>query len=224
MRVLLCEDDDRLARGLIRALERAGHRVVRAANVADAHMLASESVPDVALVDMTLPDGNGIDIVRRLRDHPGTAIIIITAHGAELDRVKGLRSGADDYVVKPFGVAEILARIDAIARRVRILREPTVTPALHHGTLTFDPQSRIVTGPDNSQIHLTAKEASLLTLLIQHVGSALEREYLLDQVWGQTAAPSRSLDTHIGVLRSKLGDLATIQTVRGVGYRLDQAQ
>lgn len=223
MHVLVCEDDHRLARGMRRALERAGHRVVRAADVAEANQLIDERFPDIALVDMTLPDGNGIDVVRRLRSNAGTAIIIVTAHGEEHERVLGLRSGADDYIVKPFAVAELLARMDAIDRRIRHARQPAVVPNLTHGELELDTQQRLVRLTDAQEITLTAKETELLALLIEHAGVVLERDYVLNKVWAASSSdPSRSLDTHIGSLRSKLGDTVTIQTVRGVGYLLVQ--
>lgn len=226
MRVLLCEDDDRLARGLGRALARAGYRVSRAAGVAEALALIREQLPDIALVDMTLPDGHGSDVVQRLREHPAVAVIVVTAHGEEHERVIGLREGADDYVVKPFSIAELLARIDAVSRRTRLLRQLDVRPRREHrhGALLLDAESRILRSDDDPElaVSLTQKELELFVLLLDHRDRVVDRDTILDQVWGTVwEGESRTLDTHVATLRAKLGGHAEISTVRGVGYRLE---
>lgn len=225
MRVLLCEDDDQLARGLVRALVRAGYRVSRAVGVAEAHALIREELPDIALVDMTLPDGHGSEVVQRLREHPGVAVIVVTAHGEERDRVIGLRAGADDYVVKPFSLTELLARIDAVSRRTRPLRQLELRPRreLRHGALLLDVESRILRSDDDPAlaVSLTQKELELFVLLLEHPDRVVERDTILDRVWGSLReGASRTLDTHMATLRAKLAGHAEISTVRGVGYRL----
>ncbi|TCB98448.1 response regulator transcription factor [Micromonospora zingiberis] len=229
MRVLVCEDDDGVARGLSRALTREGYKVARAAGVVEAMERIDEQVPEIALVDMTLPDGHGAEVVRRLRQHPSTAILIVTARGEERDRVIGLRAGADDYVVKPFSLAELMARIEAVARRTRQLRRvlpPGGLPDLHAGALVIDPVGRRVRHEHDEtvDIALTAKECQILVILAEQRDSVVTREHLLDQVWGSVSPlNSRTLDTHMAALRAKLGELARVATVRGVGYRFDEA-
>ncbi|MFD6950291.1 DNA-binding response regulator [Nocardiopsis sp. TSRI0078] len=220
MRILVVEDDDRVARGLVTALRSASFDVQR---VATAERALSAPPADVVLLDLGLPDADGIDLLRRLRDRPQTAIIAVTARGEERDRVRGLRAGADDYVVKPFGVAELLARIDAVLRRTRAARAEAVEeePRLRVGALTVDPGSRAARVGD-AELQLTRKEFDLLALLASRSPSVVARDQILDQVWGAAwEASSRTLDTHIGSLRAKLGHAVRIRTVRGVGYVLD---
>ena len=221
MRVLLCEDDDQLARGVTRALRRAGHAVTRAIDVADALEHAREALPDIALVDLSLPDGHGSRIVGRLRDRPEVGIIIVTAHGDEHSRVAGLRAGADDYVVKPFSVAELLARIDALGRRTRTQSVEDAAPApvrITRGEAALDPESRILRAPDGTA-HLTKRECELLALLMARSGPVPRAEFL-DRFW-PGASGTRSLDTHIAALRAKLPSSVAITTVHGVGYALE---
>jgi DNA-binding response OmpR family regulator len=225
VRVLVVEDDDRVARGLVRALDRAGYRVVRAADVAGAHALIDEQVPDLALVDMGLPDGHGGAVLRRLREHPATGVLVVTAQDREADRVLGLRSGADDYVVKPFSLAELLARVEAVSRRTRPLRQATTAAAVvhRHGTLELDATARVVHDTaDGWSAPLTAIESAVLALLLERVGRPVERRFVVDQVWESPSEPgSRTLDTHMATLRGKLGDRVAIRTLRGVGFRVD---
>ncbi|AUS80298.1 DNA-binding response regulator [Actinoalloteichus sp. AHMU CJ021] len=218
MRILLVEDDDRVAGGLTVALRHAGYEVNRVGTAAAA-LAAPES--DVVLLDLGLPDGDGIDVLRRLRERPGVAVIAVTARGEERDRVRGLRTGADDYVVKPFGTAELLARIEAVLRRTRAARAHSAPAApLRAGDLVLDPATRVASTP-TGPLPLTRKEFDLLALLVAQAGAVVSRVHILDQVW-QAAweTSSRTLDTHIASLRAKLGDAARIDTVRGIGYRL----
>ncbi|MQA25528.1 MAG: response regulator [Micromonosporaceae bacterium] len=215
MRVLLVEDDTSVAAAMESALRRRGYEVVRAATVAEA--LAAPRV-DLVLLDFGLPDGDGIDVCRELRrrdDH--VAIIAVTARGEERDRVVGLRTGADDYVVKPFSMAELQARIDAVLRRV--VRTAPPATARQIGPLRLDPASRQVT-VDGEPVSLTRKEFELLVVLAQEAGSVVSRDRLLMEVWRTTFAGGHTLEVHIGSLRSKLGCPGLVQTVRGVGYRL----
>ncbi len=246
MRLLLCEDDDQLARGLTRALRRAGHEVIRVISIADAlERLRNQGLPDIALVDLTLPDGHGSQLVTRLREHAEVGIIIITARGDEQSRVLGLRAGADDYVVKPFGVAELMARVDAVGRRTRQLRDQRPSEELSLGAAVFDVAARTVsplpsrgtapggTAPSDTApgdraaadaaqaIRLTRKESAVLAMIAARPGAVVTRASMLEAIWPDgPGRASRSLDTHIGSLRAKLPPGVTVETVYGTGYRL----
>ncbi|MFI6390200.1 response regulator transcription factor [Nonomuraea sp. NPDC050540] len=218
MRITIIEDDDRVARALVTVLTQSGFDVSRIATAAEA---VQADPADVVLVDLGLPDGDGLDVIRKLRDRPETAVIAVTARSEEHERVRGLRAGADDYIVKPFGVPELLARIDAVLRRTRVARslshpdEPLVLGPL-----------RIVLGTrevsvDGVPMALTRKEFELLLLLARRAPNVVSRETILDQVWGAAwEASSRTLDTHIAAVRHKLGPAVPIRTVHGVGYRI----
>ncbi|MBB5082276.1 response regulator transcription factor [Nonomuraea endophytica] len=218
MRITIIEDDDRVARALMTVLTQSGFDVSRIATAAEA---VQAEPADVVLVDLGLPDGDGLDVIRKLRDRPETAVIAVTARSEEHERVRGLRAGADDYIVKPFGVPELLARIDAVLRRTRVARslshpdEPLVLGPL-----------RIVLGTrevsvDGVPMALTRKEFELLLLLARRAPNVVSREAILDQVWGAAwEASSRTLDTHIAAVRHKLGPAVPIRTVHGVGYRV----
>jgi DNA-binding response OmpR family regulator len=213
MRVLLVEDDARFARALTAALRRSGYEVDHAPTAAAA--LAAPPA-DLVLLDVGLPDGDGMDVCRRLRAKGEVAIIMLTARGGERDRVAGLRGGADDYVVKPFGFAELQARIEAVLRRVRPRRG-----RLHRvGRLRVDLDRHEVCVGDRPVI-LTRKEFHLLTLLVTEPGTAVRRGRLLTEVWHMSwQGTSRTLDVHIATLRGKIGEGAQIETIRGVGYRI----
>jgi DNA-binding response OmpR family regulator len=214
MRILLVEDDNRFADALMVALCRQSFDVSRAATAAAA-LAAPE--PDLVLLDLGLPDLDGIEVCRRLRAGGDVAIIAITARGDERDRVIGLRTGADDYLVKPFGIAELRARIDAVMRRVR----PAARPPVAAGRLRIDVARHLVTSADGSVITLTRKEFELLAALSRQPGVVVSRERLLIEVWNNPwPGGQRTLDVHMATLRAKLGDPKVIQTVHGVGYRL----
>ena len=214
MRILLVEDDNRFADALMVALRRQGFDVSRAATAAAA--LAAPAT-DLVLLDLGLPDLDGIEVCRRLRAVGDVAIIAITARGDERDRVIGLRTGADDYLVKPFGIAELRARIDAVMRRAR----PAARPAVAAGNLRIDVARHRVTSGDGSAIALTRKEFELLAALSRQPGVVVSRERLLIEVWNNPwPGAQRTLDVHMATLRAKLGDPKVIQTVHGVGYRL----
>jgi DNA-binding response OmpR family regulator len=221
MRILVVEDDDRVARGLLTALRHAGYEVHRVGTAAAA---LEAPAADVVLLDLGLPDGDGLDVLRELRRREGTAVITVTARGEERERVLGLRAGADDYVVKPFGTAELLARIEAVLRRTRTARASSESErSLRFGPLVLDAANRVVTLRD-VPMSLTRKEFDLLALLVGRAGAVVSRDVILDQVWqSHWEAPSRTLDTHIAALRGKLGDGVRIETVRGVGYRVAEA-
>lgn len=215
MRVLLVEDDARVAAALEQALRRRGYETLRAATAADA--LAAPPV-DLVLLDLCLPDQDGIEVCRELRRRSDVAIIAVTARGDEWDRVTGLRTGADDYLVKPFGLAELQARIDAVMRRAA--RSANPKGQITVGSLVVDLDGRSVT-IDHRNVSLTRKEFDLLVALARRPGMVVARDQLLADVWRSTWAGNlHTIEVHLASLRGKLGDPTLIQTVRGVGYRL----
>jgi DNA-binding response OmpR family regulator len=215
MRVLIVEDEDAIAVPLAEGLTREGFDVVRATTGAEA-LAAAE--PDVVLLDLRLPDMDGLDVCRQLRERSQLPIIIVTARGEEADRVVGLELGADDYVVKPFGVRELIARIRAVVRRSD---EPErVAATLRIGGLEVDERTRRAF-LDEVELDLTPKEFELLAALARDPGAAVSRRRLLEDVWETTwSGSSKTIDVHIAGLRRKLGDPGWIETVRGVGFRL----
>jgi DNA-binding response OmpR family regulator len=215
VRVLLVDDDVRFAAALETALRQRGYDVVRAPTAAAA--LAAPPV-DIVLLDLGLPDRDGIDVCKEMRKRGDVPIIAVTARGEERERVLGLRSGADDYVVKPFGPAELQARIEAVMRRS--VRALVIPKAMRVGSLVVDVHARRVT-VDGREITLTRKEFDLLTALARQPGGAVTRDQLLTEVWHTTWAGSvRTVEVHVASLRQKLGDPGLVETVRGIGYRL----
>lgn len=213
MRVLLVEDDLRFAGALTAALRRSGYEVDHAPTAAAA--LAAGRC-DLVLLDLCLPDGDGLEVCRRLREAGDVAIIMLTARGEERDRVAGLRSGADDYVVKPFGFAELQARVEAVLRRAR----PRLAGVRTVGRLRVDLDAHHAY-LDGAPLVLTRKEFQLLALLVAQPEVAVRRERVLAEVWHTSwRGTSRTLDVHMATLRAKIGDGAQIQTIRGVGYRI----
>ena len=213
MRVLLVDDDIRFSRALAAALRRAGYEVEEATTGAAA---LAASPCDLVLLDLGLPDRDGLDVCRALRERTNVGIIMLTARAEQGDRVTGLRGGADDYVVKPFGFAELQARMEAVLRRTR----PANTGTRTVGRLLID-LDRHLTYLDDEPVMLTRKEFELLTMLAARPGIAVRREQLLADVWQTTwRGASRTLDVHMASLRAKLGNAATIETIRGVGYRI----
>lgn len=215
MRVLVVEDNFRVARGLETALRQRGYDVIRAATAAEA--LAAPPV-DLVLLDMGLPDRDGLEVCRELRRRGDVAIIAVTARGEERDRVNGLRIGADDYVVKPFGVAELHARIDAVMRRAARTQSPQATVVIGDVSVDLDAHRVEV---DGREIALTRKEFDLIAALAKQPGTVVTRDRLVALVWHTTwAGNAHTLEVHIASLRGKLGRPRLVQTVRGVGYRL----
>jgi len=217
MRVLLVEDDQTIASPLVRGLEREGFAVVHAECGADALPGLRATTPDVVLLALGLPDVDGFDLCRELRATSGVPIIVVTARGEEVDRVVGLELGADDYVVKPFGFRELVARIRAVRRRAngRTAGRPATL-----GDLVVDRRTRRAT-VEGRALSLTPKEFDLLALLADDPGAVCSRERILDEVWDpHWYGPTKTLDVHVASLRRKLGHPELIETVRGVGYRL----
>jgi len=212
MKVLVVEDDPAVSVPLLAGLQRNGietEHVVYASQV----VMAAQNV-DVVLLDLGLPDGDGIDVLRELRKNSDVPVIIATARGDETDRIVGLELGADDYVVKPFSVRELAARVRAVARRRRI------DSSLESGRLVVDrTQHRVLV--DGQPVELTAKEFDLLAVLAEEPGRAVPRQELFSRVWDPVwIGTGKTLDVHVASLRKKLGDSELIETVRGVGYRL----
>lgn len=214
MRVLIVEDEDAIAEPLAEGLRREGFEVVRAATGADA--LAAPPA-DVVLLDLRLPDVDGFDVCRELRSRSAVPIIVVTARGEEPDRVVGLELGADDYVVKPFGLRELIARIRAVTRRARGGQGSTIVRV---GELEVDSRARRAT-LSGRELDLTQKEFDLLAALARDPGAVLSRRRLLEDVWDTNwYGSSKTIDVHVAALRRKLGDPSLIETVRGVGFRL----
>ncbi|MEU4623307.1 response regulator transcription factor [Actinoplanes sp. NPDC023801] len=217
MRVLLVEDDDSIAEPLAEGLSRYGIRTDRVGTGAEA---LSAPPGDFVLLDLGLPDIDGIDVCRRLRQVSDVPIIMLTARGDETDRVLGLEIGADDYLPKPFSTRELVARMRAVGRRMRPAppREPAPTTAL--GPLTIDDRTReaFLSG---TPLALTPKEYQLLVLLAADPGAVVDRRRILETVWEPNFfGPGKTLDFHVATLRRKLGDPRWIENRRGVGFRL----
>lgn len=222
--VLVVEDEDALATLLQYNLEKEGYQVSAAGDGEEALMMAEEETPDLVLVDWMLPKVSGIEVCRRLRSRQETAnvpIIMLTARGEETDRVRGLDTGADDYIVKPFSMTELFARIRAVLRRIRPGLAEDVIKA---GDITMDRVAHRVKRAER-EIHLGPTEFRLLDYLMQHPGRVFSREQLLDAVWGSDVyVEARTVDVHVGRLRKALNtkeERDPIRTVRSAGYSFD---
>ena len=215
MNILVVEDEDAIAAPLVEGLQREGYQVSRVATGADA---LAAPLPDLFLLDLRLPDMDGYDICRQIRTRSDVPIIMVTARGEETDRVIGLELGADDYIVKPFGVRELIARIRAVTRRTA--SRPDTTDGIQAGALEVDIRGRraLVNGVE---LPLTTKEFDLLTALATDPGVVVSRKQLLQDVWDTTwYGSTKTIDVHIASLRKKLGADVAIETVRGIGFRL----
>lgn len=216
MRILVVEDDKAIAEPLVAGLERNGFEVVHVGNGRSA--LASSSGIDLVLLDLGLPDLDGAEVCRRLRDQSSVPIIVVSARSEEVDRVLLLEMGADDYVVKPFGLRELIARIRAVSRRTG--GSDNAPQQLISGGLIVDLRTHEVTINGDS-IDLTPKEFDLLAYLASDPGAALTRRNILEEVWDANwYGSAKTLDVHVASLRRKLGHPEWIQAVRGVGFRL----
>lgn len=220
MKVLLLEDDVRLAGLITRGLRRDGNAVDPAGTVEDARWLASESVYDVLVLDVMLPDGDGFGLCRELRSQGNwTPVLLLTARDAIDDRVRGLDVGADDYLVKPFAFAELFARLRALARRGSSER-PSV---LASGDLRLDPATRQVS-VGGRWLALAGREFALLEYFLRHENEVLTRSRIIDEVWDWAfEGTPRIIDVYVRALRARLGrgpETPRIETLRGVGYAL----
>jgi DNA-binding response OmpR family regulator len=210
--VLVVEDDDSIATQLVRGLTRGGYQVD---HVGTGGAAIARPQADVVLLDLGLPDMDGVQVCRRLRDRSDAAIIVITAYGEESDRIMALDAGADDYLVKPFGLGELQARIRAVLRRIRPEGE-----VVRHGSLVVDLRTGRVMVNDQ-EIQLTPKEFDILACLAADPGRVVTRQEILETAWdAHWYGPTKVLDVHIVALRRKLGVPGLIETVYGRGFRL----
>jgi two-component system response regulator RegX3 len=223
-KVLFVEDESSISGPFSRALAREGFEPVVAATAKRALELADEIEPDIVLLDLTLPDGDGRDVCRALRMRSSVPILMLTARGTETDRIVGLELGADDYVVKPFSGGEVIARIRAVLRRTGGRGQTAATPEpVTVGELELDPGARRAR-LQGAELQLSRKEFDLLTELVTHAGRVVTREDLMSRVWDENwFGSTKTLDVHIRWLRQKLGDTPEdpkyLHTVRGVGFR-----
>jgi DNA-binding response OmpR family regulator len=222
--VLIVEDDDRIAEPLVKGLQREGLDAERCATgQAGLDRIADTGCPfpDVVLLDLRLPDIDGFEVCKQIRAAHDVPIIVVTARGEEVDRVLGLELGADDYVVKPFGFRELLARIRAVTRRAQPRGTPDAAAGVVHlGPLVVDRRTRRVT-VDDEPVTLTPKEFDVLALLAEDPDAVWSRTRILEEVWDpHWYGPTKTLDVHVATLRKKLGHPDWIETVRGVGFRL----
>jgi len=214
VRILVVEDEDAIAEPLAEGLRREGIEVER---VATGQGALDAAEPDLVLLDLRLPDIDGLEVCRRLRERSRVPIIVVTARGEEVDRVVGLELGADDYLVKPYGLRELVARIHAVMRRLEPRAEER---PLRVDGLEVDRRARRAK-LDGGELQLTPREFDLLALLASDPGAAISRERIFEEVWGTRWFGSpKTIDVHVAALRRKLGDPAWIETVRGVGFRL----
>ena len=229
-RILFVEDEPSISDPFSRALTREGFEPVVARSGREALGLAERSEFDLVLLDLNLPDTDGRDVARELRRRGEVPIVMLTARGTEMDRIVGLEIGADDYVVKPFSGAEVIARIRAVLRRAKRTGEGSADPAepVTIGGLTVDFQARRAT-LDGEELELSRKEFDLLAELVRNAGQVVRREDLMERVWDENwFGSTKTLDTHVGWLRRKLGeDTAApryLHTVRGVGFRFSSSE
>ncbi|HTJ41291.1 MAG TPA: response regulator [Kofleriaceae bacterium] len=220
--VLVVEDEVPMRRFLRTALGSHGFHVVEAGSIHDAEQAATEAPPDAILLDLGLPDGDGLDLLKRLREWSAAPVIVLSAREREDDKVAALDAGADDYLTKPFGTAELLARIRVALRHARTRRAPD-EPVISAGPIQID-QSRHEVTVAGAQVHLTPIEFKLLVTLARHAGKVLTHRQLLREVWGPRSTQTHYLRVHMAALRRKIeADPARpkwLTTEPGIGYRL----
>lgn len=219
MKILVVDDDPRLRELVTIALERAGHSTLTAANGAQALTHALRESPDLIVLDIGLPEMDGLEVCRRIRARSQTPILFLTARADEVDRIVGLELGADDYVTKPFSPRELVARVNAILKRSA---PPANARPLRHGTLDLDPARHLCT-VSGTTVTLTAAEMALLARLMQHPDMVQTRAGLIEQVWPDTDIAERTLDSHLRNLRRKLAEAGApeaVETLHGIGIRM----
>lgn len=227
--ILLIDDERKITDPLKASFERDGYQVAIAADGHTGLSLALVNKPDVIVLDVMMPGLDGWKVCRAIREHNNHApIIMLTALGDSTDRIKGLESGADDYLVKPFGYKELEAHVRAMLRRVQLDKGDAPVQRLSAGDIVLDMQARTVT-KDGHEIPMRQKEFDILALLMANAGTVVSRERLFDEIWGTDwLGDTRTLDVHMSWLRAKLEDNPAepqyLQTVRGVGYRFNNPQ
>lgn len=219
--IYLLEDDDSIRKLVIYALNSQGYEAKGFERPAEFWKAMGQAQPDLVLLDIMLPEEDGLTILQKLRAAAGTKklpVIMLTAKNTEYDRVVGLDSGADDFISKPFGMMELVARVRAVLRRTESREENS---DYQLGELFVSPKRHVVK-VDGEEVFLTNKEFELLCLLLEHQGMAMTRDAIMDGVWGQEfSRENRTLDVHVRTLRTKLGPAGHyIETVRGVGYKM----
>ena len=219
--IYLLEDDDSIRKLVIYALNSQGYEAKGFERPAEFWKAMGQAQPDLVLLDIMLPEEDGLTILQKLRAAAGTKklpVIMLTAKNTEYDRVVGLDSGADDFISKPFGMMELVARVRAVLRRTETREENS---DYQLGELFVSPKRHVVK-VDGEEVSLTNKEFELLCLLLEHQGMAMTRDAIMDGVWGQEfSRENRTLDVHVRTLRTKLGPAGHyIETVRGVGYKM----
>jgi DNA-binding response OmpR family regulator len=218
--VLIVEDEASIASFVSLYLKNAGYAVRTVGTGHEALAQAETERPDLIVLDLMLPDVDGIEVCRRIRQGSDVPILMLTARDEDVDKIIGLEVGADDYLTKPFNPRELVARVKSILRRSVPERREVETRQLKHGDLTIDAGRREVRVAGN-EIQLAPKEFDLLWELLDHRGVVLTRDQLLERVWGYTfAGDTRTVDVHVRQLRRKLGDASPIVTVWGVGYKV----
>jgi DNA-binding response OmpR family regulator len=218
--ILVVEDETSIASFVAAYLRNAGYTVKAAATAQAALLQLAGESPALIVLDLNLPDGDGVELCRRIRKTSDVPILMLTARDEDIDKIIGLEVGADDYMTKPFNPRELVARVKSILRRAAPERRRTESEELQHGDLTINSGKREVHVGDE-EIRLAPKEFDLLWELLDHRGIVLTRDQLLERVWGYTfAGDTRTVDVHVRQIRRKLGDASPIVTVWGVGYKV----
>ena len=222
--ILVVEDESSIASFVALYLKNAGYTVRTAANGTDALSLAASEHPALIVLDLMLPDIDGIEVCKRIRQGSDVPILMLTARDEDVDKIIGLEVGADDYMTKPFNPRELVARVRAILRRSAPDSSKRESAVIQHGDLSIDAGRREARVGDQ-EVQLAPKEFDLLWELLDHRGLVLTRDQLLERVWGYTfAGDTRTVDVHVRQLRRKLGDASPIVTVWGVGYKVSPAK
>ncbi len=218
--ILVVEDETSIASFVAAYLKNAGYAVRTAATSQAALMDVASEMPALIVLDLNLPDGDGVDLCRRIRKSSDVPILMLTARDEDVDKIIGLEVGADDYMTKPFNPRELVARVKSVLRRAAPERRRSESAELNHGDLVINSGKREVYVGDD-EIRLAPKEFDLLWELLDHRGIVLTRDQLLERVWGYTfAGDTRTVDVHVRQIRRKLGDASPIVTVWGVGYKV----
>ncbi len=218
--ILVVEDETSIASFVAAYLKNAGYAVRTAATSQTALTEVASEMPALIVLDLNLPDGDGVELCRRIRKSSDVPILMLTARDEDVDKIIGLEVGADDYMTKPFNPRELVARVKSVLRRAAPERRRSETAELKHGELVINSGKREVHVGDE-EIRLAPKEFDLLWELLDHRGIVLTRDQLLERVWGYTfAGDTRTVDVHVRQIRRKLGDASPIVTVWGVGYKV----
>ena len=218
--ILVVEDETSIASFVSAYLTNAGYAVRSASSAQSALIELAGQAPSLVILDLNLPDGDGVELCRRIRKGSDVPILMLTARDEDVDKIIGLEVGADDYMTKPFNPRELVARVKSVLRRAAPERRRAETSELRHGDLAIDAGKREVYVGDE-EIRLAPKEFDLLWELLDHRGIVLTRDQLLERVWGYTfAGDTRTVDVHVRQLRRKLGDSCPVATVWGVGYKV----